>query len=172
MISDEQGPSAWISETINIPRDKWWEVMGKKKALTCHLSLITCHCFIEPSLRHAPLAHHRSGRQLQGLCRFLDAQSAEETQLDNPAFPLVNGRQTSQRVVQRDQVCGLLLSDDCPLIERHLVRAPSPLSVLMTAGVIDEDASHQLRGDGEEVCTVLPVHVFLIDQPEIRFVNK
>jgi hypothetical protein len=38
--------------------------------------------------------------------------------------------------------------------------------------VIDKDAAHQVRGNGEEVRAVLPTHILLIHETEIRLVNQ
>ena len=37
--------------------------------------------------------------------------------------------------------------------------------------VIDEDAAHHLRGDGEEVAAILPVDVALIEQLQVGLVD-
>ena len=38
--------------------------------------------------------------------------------------------------------------------------------------MIDEYASHQLRGDAEEVRAILPLHVSLVHQPNVSLVNQ
>jgi hypothetical protein len=38
--------------------------------------------------------------------------------------------------------------------------------------VVDEDAAHHLRGDAEEVCAVLPLHLRLVDEPHVGFVDE
>ena len=38
--------------------------------------------------------------------------------------------------------------------------------------MVDEDPAHRLRGDGEEVTAVLPVHPRLVDETEIRLVDE
>ena len=51
-------------------------------------------------------------------------------------------------------------------------RAPPPRFWKRRARVVDEDASHQLRGDAVEVRAVLPADVLLVYQPEVGFVNQ
>ena len=42
----------------------------------------------------------------------------------------------------------------------------------MTARMIDENATHQPRSDRKEVCAILPMHVSLIDKPQVCLVNQ
>ncbi len=42
----------------------------------------------------------------------------------------------------------------------------------MPAGMIDEDAAHERRGDGKEMSAVLPADAALVDQLLIRLVNE
>ena len=37
---------------------------------------------------------------------------------------------------------------------------------------VDEDAAHQPRGDGKEVCAILPPHARVVGQAHIRFVHQ
>ena len=37
---------------------------------------------------------------------------------------------------------------------------------------VDEDAAHHLRGHAEEVRAVLPAHLRLVDEPEVRLVDE
>jgi hypothetical protein len=63
------------------------------------------------------------------------------------------------------------LSQISRLIERYLLRAGATLGVVMRAGVVYEDLTHQPRGDAEKVRAVLPRYA-LIDQAEICLVNE
>src|SRR6476660_2669907 len=38
--------------------------------------------------------------------------------------------------------------------------------------MVDQDPSHHFRGEAEELRAVLPVNVFLIDQPEVSLVDQ
>ena len=42
----------------------------------------------------------------------------------------------------------------------------------MTTGVIDQDATHDVRGDTKEVRPILPVNLPLIDKPDKHLVHK
>jgi hypothetical protein len=51
-------------------------------------------------------------------------------------------------------------------------RCPTSLGRNAMAGAIQQDAPHHLSRNGEEVGTVLPVHVGDVDQFEVRLVNQ
>jgi hypothetical protein len=57
--------------------------------------------------RGFPIAHHRLARYAEDSCRFLDAQTAEESQLDHPGFPLVRFCEFVQRVIESQQIAAL-----------------------------------------------------------------
>ena len=38
--------------------------------------------------------------------------------------------------------------------------------------MVDQDATHHLCGDAEEVCAILPGRPLLTEQPQIRFMDK
>jgi hypothetical protein len=50
--------------------------------------------------------------------------------------------------------------------------ATAPLCVPATARAIYQNAPHQLSSKREEMAAVLPMHVFLIDQPEICLMDQ
>src|SRR5271170_7289660 len=49
-----------------------------------------CQFRQKPSSGHLPIAHNTLGRDLQHLCRFLDAEPSEEPKLDDLCFPWVD----------------------------------------------------------------------------------
>jgi hypothetical protein len=53
-----------------------------------------------------------------------------------------------------------------------MARCPSPLSGAVAPRVVDQDSAHHLRGDTEEVPTMLPVDVALVEEPQIDLVNE
>jgi len=42
----------------------------------------------------------------------------------------------------------------------------------VAAGVLDEDLAHEPCGDAEEVGLILPAHLGLIHQPQVRLMNQ
>ena len=47
----------------------------------------------------------------------------------------------------------------------------APLRIAPTR-VVDEDAAHGLRRNGQEMGAVLPLHALVIDQPQVGFVDQ
>ena len=56
--------------------------------------------------------------------------------------------------------------------QRHLMRAASALLGEMLAGVVDEDAAHQLGDNSIELRAVLPFDAPLVDEAHIGFVDE
>ena len=53
-----------------------------------------------------------------------------------------------------------------------MLRATATLCIRVATRVIDENAPHYLRRDGEEMRTIGPVNVFLIDEPNVSLVDE
>ena len=60
----------------------------------------------------------------------------------------------------------------CRQAERHPLGLAAALVGGAVARVIDEDPPHHHRGDAHELGAVRPVHLPLVDQPEIRLVHE
>src|SRR5207253_11147176 len=56
--------------------------------------------------------------------------------------------------------------------EGNLLRTSTTLLISLRAREIDEDAAHQPRRHGEEMCAVLPVDLADIDQTDVRLVDE
>src|SRR5918993_2740058 len=126
----------------------------------------------EPRLRHAPLALDGGGADAQDFRRLLDREAAEEAQLDDARLLRVERVEAFERLVERDQVRGALARHVDVLVEREFLEFAAALFGLLLARVIDEDAAHHLRRDAEEVRPVLPLHLRLIDEPQVGFVDE
>ncbi len=57
------------------------------------------------------------------------------------------------------------------VLERNPI-ARAALPGVMRPGVIDQDATHQVRGNREKLRAVLPLDPPLIDELQIRLVNQ
>lgn len=119
---------------------------------------------IEPSLGHRPVALHRGGRGADDRGRLGDGQSAEKTEFDDAALLGVDGRETGERVVQRDQLWGMR----CGYLGGCLGGQPGVKAAafggVMATDVIDQDTTHRLGGDAEEMGPALPVDPALVDE--------
>ena len=58
------------------------------------------------------------------------------------------------------------------LLERNLTRATAALGISMPARVVDQDTSHYLRRDGEEVGPIGPLYVPLVYEPNVGLVDQ
>src|SRR5437867_10291412 len=85
---------------------------------------------MQPGAREAPVAAHCCRRYLQNLGCFINTQATEETQLDHLALPRIELRERCQRLVERDQVCSLLVRYERRLVQRH---GPKPTPALFIA---------------------------------------
>ena len=127
---------------------------------------------MQPRPRHAPVALDRAGRYAQCLRRLLHAEAGEEAQLDDPRLLRVEGGQPFKRLVEGDQVNLLSARHAHRLVERESDFRPAALLRPLHPRVVDEDAAHQVGGDGEEVGAALPRHVLRVHQPEVRLVDE
>ena len=67
---------------------------------------------------------------------------------------------------------GRLVSLFCYDVERDARSSIATLRRVACAGVIHEDAAHQLSGQSKEVRPILPGHSLLIDQPQVDLVDE
>ena len=58
----------------------------------------------QPRLRELPIPHDGLGRHLEHGSGLLDAETAEETQLNNLVLPLVEFLQCFERIVEGDEI--------------------------------------------------------------------
>lgn len=109
---------------------------------------------------------------MQHAGNLLVVETAKVAQLDNLAAARISFGQSLQRFVQTNQFATLIRNDCSNLLERDLLRAAASLCVTMSSRVIDQDAAHDLRGDREEVRTIGPVHILLIDHADVSFIYQ
>ena len=126
----------------------------------------------QPRFRHSPFAFHRARRSIQHLADFFIRQATEEAQFDDLALARIEREEIFQRIVERDQINTPFRGRRERFVESKLVPAAPALFRAMGSGIVDEDATHDLRGDAEEVGAILPGGGALVDQPQIGFVDK
>src|ERR1043166_4740736 len=136
------------------------------------ISVLFTDLTTQPGLRQSPIAHHRARRNFHHLSRLLDAQSAEEPHFDYLTLSAIKLGQGGERIVERHHFRGPRLGYQHRFIERDLLRPASALSIMAAAGVINQNASHHLRGYPEEVRAVLPPYAPLIDQSDKGLVDQ
>ena len=92
--------------------------------------------------------------------------------LDDPALPLVQRGQGLQRIVQRSEIRAP--GNRCLgcVRQRDQHSAATPLRAALAPGDVDEDVSHQSRGNREEMSAILPSHFLPVDQSQVGLVHQ
>ena len=127
---------------------------------------------VQPGLGEPPVPFDRGLGDPQHLGRFLVVHAAEVAQFDDLAAAGIDLRERLQRVVERDELRRALVRHGRLAVERDVPVLAAALAGRPLARVVDEDVAHHLRGDGEEVGAVLPVHVLLPDEPQEGLVHQ
>jgi hypothetical protein len=118
------------------------------------------------------IAFHRGGRDADNRGNLVDLQSAEISHLENLRLPRVDRRKLRERGVEGQDVDVHAAVRILDVRERHRsTREALALGRLFLAGVIDQNATHHLRRDPEEMRAVFPVDTALRDQPKVRLVH-
>src|SRR5439155_12882471 len=75
-----------------------------------------------------------------------------------------------ERIVERDQLLRLTSAEHRRLVERNVPRVSTTPRRRALACMVDEDAAHDPRGDGEEMGAVAPVVLPDAGKPQVRLV--
>ena len=111
------------------------------------------------------------GDTLQHFGGLVDAQAAEEAQLDHLGFARCPLRQRRQGIVQGHEVIGAIGAEDGFGIERDMLDIRAALDVAAPRAV-HEDAPHRLSGHRKEMGAILPAHALVVDQAQVGFVDQ
>ena len=103
--------------------------------------------------------------------RFLDGESTECTKLDNPRQFSVDLFQSIERAIQRED--GISLAAATSLASSIATQTHRrPVCLRSDDGRDRRGSGASLRRDAEEMCSVLPVALPLVDKPHVRLVNQ
>src|SRR6185503_19642527 len=127
---------------------------------------------MEPRARQVPIASHRVFRYLQHTSDLFVAQSAEVPQLDDVTTSWIHLRQNLECFIQTEDFRTLLARDYCNFFQRDLLCSAAALRISVAPCVIDKNSTHYLCRDGEEMRTIRPVNIPLIDETDVGFVNE
>ncbi len=127
---------------------------------------------MEPRFGHSPIAPHRGRVHAHHFGRFIDAQPAKKSQLDDPAFPVVHNGELRQRGVQFHKLGRTDLRGNLNIFQRNAFGLAPTFRGDMSPGVIDKNSSHELRGDPEKLGAILPLDAALVDHAQIHFVDE
>ena len=87
------------------------------------LHFLNAHFAPQPGSRQPPVTHHRIARHFEDRRGLLDAQPAEEPQLDDAALSFVELGERFQRVSSATTSCRFVADDEL-FVERHLAASP------------------------------------------------
>jgi len=127
---------------------------------------------MQPDLGTTPVASHRDRRDLEHRGSFVDAEATKEPHFDDLHLAGIDARERIQCVIERDEVEVIISAHhDDRFVERDMPHAATALDVVASR-MLNKDAPHQLRADGEKMRTILPLHPGVIHQSHIRFIDQ
>ena len=132
----------------------------------------------QPRSRDPPIAHDRLRGNVENLGRFLNGESAKETQLDDLGPPGIDPEQGIQRVIQPTDLGGTgRLQRRKPVeIDRAGMARALTLSTALQGRTgprgVNEDSPHHPCSDRQKVHAISPGDFFHVDQSQIRLVDQ
>ena len=78
----------------------------------------------------------------------------------------------SERLIQREDGDAVWRGGVFGFVDGHTAYAVATLDRVVTASVVNQDPAHDLCRDAEEVRSILPVDMALVDEPEVDLVNE
>lgn len=136
-------------------------------------SLLSLKLAIQPRFGEAPLTFDRARRAAEHTRGFFDRESGEEAKLDDANLIRILNGKPLERFVDGQNV-----GDACVVrlvggdVERHEHRPATALLCVPGARVVDEDSTHDLADDPEELRAVLPGRPPLVHQAQVGFVHQ
>ena len=130
-----------------------------------------CEFAIEPGFGRAPVAHDCHGRYLEDVSRFFHAESAKKTHFDNLNFTRIDLCQGGHRIVECYQIRILAATYHGRLVQGNMQHI-APTFQVTAPRMIDQNASHQLGRNREKMGAILPLHVLVIHQAHVGFVDQ
>jgi hypothetical protein len=109
---------------------------------------------------------------LHHLANLLRRQAAEELELHDPALARIHRLEPAERFVQVNDVYFRRDARFVTHAQRHALHIAAALPRDVFPCMVDEHAPHHHRGQAHELCPIPPVHLSLIDQPEIGLVHE
>ena len=127
---------------------------------------------VQPGARDLPVALDRRARGALGVRDVVEGQPAEKSQLHHAALARIERRQLGQRRVQIEEVDVWRVVVRDGAVERQARPSAGPFGHLAPPGVIYQDPAHHLGRQGEEMRSILPIGVPLVDESEVRLVDQ
>ena len=139
--------------------------------LSTFKATLTNQLSVQPDLCGAPVAPDGDRRNLEHHRRLLDREAAEKAHLDDLDLSGVDAGESVQGIIESDEVDGRVVAHDGGFVQRDMLDAASTFEVVPSRS-LHENATHQLRRDGEEVRSILPPHPLVVDQPDVGLIDQ
>ena len=127
---------------------------------------------MEPGAGHAPFAFDGGGGDAHDFGGFFHGESAEESEFDQFGLIGVQCLEPIQRFVEFVKGDFRDGGDADGVFNGQNLGVPAAFLRALVAGVINQDAAHELGGDAEEVGAALPINAGLIHQLHVGFVDQ
>jgi len=126
----------------------------------------------QPGLRQTPVPQHALLRDLQNGSRLLHAQPPEEAQFHHARLARIDLGERIERLVHSHDIRVRFRRGHPSLLQRDPGSAAAALGGLAGAGMVHQDAAHDLGAGGQEMRTVVPVGPPGVDQPQVGFIDE
>ena len=126
----------------------------------------------EPRAGDAPIALYSFRRNAQDLRRFLDCQAADITKLHDFRLTGIELRETIQGAIEVLPETQVGVNMGHVVLQRNAHMFAAALHTITAACVLDEDFTHDVRGDANELRTILPRRVALRNQSQIDLMDQ
>ena len=127
---------------------------------------------VKPGFGELPVALHSAAGNSEHMGRLLHRESAEKTEFDDAAAPLINRRQAFQRFIECDKIRASFRAECGYAIERYGKRATAPLLTLARACEVHKNSAHHFCRDCKKVSAILPIGIFPIHDAKEGLVHK
>jgi hypothetical protein len=127
---------------------------------------------IEPDACELPIPLGRGPRQAERVGAFLKRETAEESQFDQAALSGIERRKLRQRRVEVEDVHIRRVALRGSFVEYHACPPTGPFVCVAPPGMVNQDATHHLGRQREEVRPILPGGVALANQPQIGLIDE
>ena len=113
------------------------------------------HRALQPRLGELPITHDGFGRNVHDAGGFVDAQPAEEPQLNDFALAVVETGQSLQRIIEQHDVVASFIADCKGFVEIDSRGEATTLFCPSRPGMIDEDPAHYLGARGQKMRAIV-----------------
>ncbi len=127
---------------------------------------------VKPCPRHGPFAFNGAGGNAQDLCNLFHSQSAKKSHFDDLLLAGIERRQSAEGIIDgehADRGIGAKVQRIFDWDDGLPTAAPG---TEVGARMIDEDTTHEMRGNGEKVRAVPEVRFALLDELQVGFVDE